>query len=364
LRVVGTVVYSDRRAKCTRLNGTMRTFFLSCLVIAIAPLDAQQLTLTAPADLLHAPNGRAVATIRAGAVVASGASRSGYVQVVLEGYVPTRALGARRDSFPVTIKDAASEMRRSASATAPSVAGLRQGMGLMEVRRSGDWVLVRRTGWIRQTAARVATDSSRPTTTHAGATSPPRPVPAKPATVASTPPRNAGSAVPDSSSLVVAVRAELRESPGGRAIATLADSTRIESLYRERGWVRVRVEGWLRDSDVVEADSSLRSALLPSDLRADPEGTRGKLVRWEVQKLAIQNADPLQRDLAQNEPYMLARGPGADHALVYLSLPPSLTVTARRVAPLAFVTVIARVRNGRSAPGGVPILDVQSLITK
>jgi len=126
----------------------------------------------------------------------------------------------------------------------------------------------------------------------------------------------------------------------------------------------VRVEGWLRDSDVVEADSSLRSALLPSDLRADPEGTRGKLVRWEVQKLAIQNADPLQRDLAQNEPYMLARGPGADHALVYLSLPPSLTVTARRVAPLAFVTVIARVRNGRSAPGGVPILDVQSLITK
>jgi hypothetical protein len=321
----------------------MRTFFLSCLVIAVSPLAAQQLTLSSPTDLLHAPNGRAVATIRAGTEVASGPTRSGYVQVVLEGFVPARALGAARDSFPVTIRDNSTDLRRTASATAAAVADLRQGMGLMEVRRSGDWVLVRRTGWIRQPATAA---------------------PSQPAAVVTTPARSPGPAIPDSASLVTSKKAELRESPGGRSIATLADSARIESLYRERGWVRVRVEGWVRDAEVDVADSSLRSALMPSDLRADPEGTKGKLVRWEVQKIALQNADPLQRDMARDEPYMLARGPGADHALVYLSLPPSLIVPARRIAPLAFVTVIARVRNGRSAPGGVPILDVQSLIAK
>jgi hypothetical protein len=172
------------------------------------------------------------------------------------------------------------------------------------------------------------------------------------------------TAVADSSDLVAPNGGPLRDSPNGRVIATLGDSVRLQALFRERGWVRVRIEAWMRDADVTESDTALRAALLPADLRADPAGTRGKLVRWDVQKLAIQTADPLQRDLAQDEPYMLARGPGADHPLLYLSLPPSLLAAARNVPALGFFTVIARVRNGRSSPGGVPILDVMSLTTK
>lgn len=360
---MGTVVYSDRRAECIRLKGTMRTIFLSCLALVVAPLDAQSVTLTSPTDLLHAPNGRAVATIRTGGVLALGANRSGYVAVTIEGYVPASALGAKRDSFPFTIKDGSTELRRTAAISGASIASLRQGMGVMEVRRNGDWVLVRRSGWIRQPSGRSAnTDSTRAPVTKAATTPPPvRPAPAPPSGPAV---HDAGAAIPDSASLVVAAKAAIRESPGGRPMATLTDSSRIESLYRERGWVRVRLEGWVRESDVHPADSAMKSALLPSDLRADPDGTRGKLVRWEVQMLAIQAADPLQKDLTLNEPYLLARGPGADHALVYLALPTSLVESARRLPPLSFVTVVARVRNGRSAPGGVPILDIQSLITK
>ena len=341
----------------------MRTIFLSCLALVAAPLAAQQVTLSAPTDLLHAPNGRAVATIRTGGVLALGATRSGFAAVTIEGYVPAAALGARRDSFPFTIKDASTELRRTAATSGASIATLRQGMGVMEVRRNGEWVLVRRSGWIRQpsTVRSAASDTVRATATR---TATPVVRSAVPAPTAVPAIRDAGASIPDSASLVVSAKTALRESPGGRPVATLTDSARIESLYRERGWVRVRIEGWVRDTDVREADSSMKSALLPADLRADPDGTRGKVVRWEVQMLAIQTADPLQKDLALNEPYMLARGPGADHALVYLSLPPSLTEPARRLPPLTFVTVVARVRNGRSAPGGVPILDVQSLIAK
>lgn len=367
----------------------MRTSLLCYFLLVVAPVGAQRVTLTAPANLLHAPGGRVLATLKTGATVTLGAARSGFVQITVQGYVASRALGPPRDSFPLTIKDAVVELRTAALAGSQSNASLRQGMGLILVERRGDWVLVSRAGWIAQSAvrpdsvrARVSPQSSQSTdpTPGKGAAPTRRPAPTEgrgvpsPASrgttggppVASAGNQPASSSMPmaDSSDLVTPKGGDLRDAPHGRTFATLGDSARVRALFRDRGWVRVRIEGWMRDADVTEADTALRASLLPADLRADPVSTRGKLVRWDVQKLAIQNADPLQRDLAQDEPYMLARGPGADHPLLYLSLPPSLLASARKLAPLGFFTVIARVRNGRSSPGGVPILDVLSLTTK
>jgi hypothetical protein len=96
-------------------------------------------------------------------------------------------------------------------------------------------------------------------------------------------------------------------------------------------------------------------------LRADPAGAHGKLVRWEVQVLSLQTADALRKDLAPDEPYLLARGPGHENAILYLAVPPSLLAAARSIRALTTVTVTARVRNGRSEPVGVPILDMLSI---
>ncbi len=109
------------------------------------------------------------------------------------------------------------------------------------------------------------------------------------------------------------------------------------------------------------ADSTLRTKLSAADLRADPAGTRGKVVQWKVEFLAIQNADPLRQGMADNEPYMLVRGPGDENAILYLVIPPSLMSTARALPPLAKIVVAARVREGRSEPAGIPILDTQSI---
>jgi hypothetical protein len=98
-----------------------------------------------------------------------------------------------------------------------------------------------------------------------------------------------------------------------------------------------------------------------ADLRAQPERYEGQTVRWDVQKIALQTADPLRKGLAPDEPYLLARGPGEEHSLLYLALPPSLVEQARRVEPLAHIVVTARVRTGRSEPSGVPLLDVVSI---
>ena len=134
----------------------------------------------------------------------------------------------------------------------------------------------------------------------------------------------------------------------------------LEVIARDRGWARVRLEGWVREADLVLADSSLRP-LSAADIRSDPAAAQGKLVRWEVQAVSLQTADALRTGLTAGEPYLLALGPGVEKTLVYLAVPPGLLPMARNLLPMADIVVVARVRNGRSEPAGISVLDIQSL---
>jgi hypothetical protein len=156
-------------------------------------------------------------------------------------------------------------------------------------------------------------------------------------------------------------RVPLRLAPDGATLATLDSNTHVTTLTRDRQWVRVRVEGWVQAADLVPADTSVLTAVSAADLRSDPDRYRGRTVRWHVQKIALQSADPLRKGMAPDEPYLLARGPGTENALLYLALPPSLVDQARRIDPLASMLITARVRFGRSDPSGVPLLDVLTI---
>ncbi|HEX6574226.1 MAG TPA: SH3 domain-containing protein [Gemmatimonadaceae bacterium] len=144
------------------------------------------------------------------------------------------------------------------------------------------------------------------------------------------------------------------------AVGQLAKGATVDIIARDRDWVRVRLEGWVREADLTIFDSTLRP-LSAADIRSDPEGSRGKLVQWHVEAVALQTADPLRTGLQAGEQYLLALGPGPEKMLVYLAVPESLLPVARTLPALAPVTITARVRNGRSEPAGVPILDLQSL---
>ncbi|HEY8167037.1 MAG TPA: SH3 domain-containing protein [Gemmatimonadaceae bacterium] len=157
------------------------------------------------------------------------------------------------------------------------------------------------------------------------------------------------------------VRSSPQLSPDSTAeLAQVRKGATVQVIGREREWVRVRVEGWIRESDLVVADSALRP-LSTADLRSDPAGSQGKLVRWQVEAVALRTADALRTGLNTGEPYLLALGPAPERALVYLAVPPSLLPVTRNLAPMAEVVVTARVRNGRSEPAGVPVLELQSL---
>lgn len=153
----------------------------------------------------------------------------------------------------------------------------------------------------------------------------------------------------------------MRTAPDAAPVGELRAGAGVEVIGHDRGWVRVRTEAWVPASEIVPADTAYRAGLSAADLRADPEGTRGKVVRWMVQYIALETADPLRHGLATDEPYLLAKGPGAENAMLYLVVPPSLLGTARALTPLDSIAITARVRDGRSDPVGVPILDLQSI---
>jgi hypothetical protein len=153
----------------------------------------------------------------------------------------------------------------------------------------------------------------------------------------------------------------LRDSPDGKSVASLTTGSMLEPLAREHGWVRVSALGWVKEDEVAPIDPSVVT-LSAADLRADPDAAKGKLVHWNVQVLAMQTADVLRKGLNPDEPYLLVRGPGNESALIYVAIPPPLVVAARTVASSAPVPValVATVRDGRSEPVGIPVLEAQS----
>ena len=133
---------------------------------------------------------------------------------------------------------------------------------------------------------------------------------------------------------------------------------------RERGWVKVQVDAWVPESLFVPADSSYGATLTAADLRADPEGHRGKVIRWEVQVVGMQLADPLRRDMSRDEPFLLVIGPPGENATIYVTVPQGLITESRAIPPLSSIILTARVRTGKSTPTGAPILELISFVKK
>ena len=321
--------------------------------------------LAAPTPLLSEPNGRAVADLRAGAPVVTRATRGAFTMVVVEGYVDTPLLGGRRDTFPAHVMGANGAPLRASADGGPVIALLGSGSGVTPLARGSGWTRVRRVGWVSTQALDAPATAAGPAPVRADARKPALDAPSGPSAVPTsqaTAPQAPGEPPVDPAALLATTgRATLRGAPDGAAVAAVERGVTLVPLARERGWVRVRVEGWVRESETAPADTTILSNVSAAGLRSNPQAVRGKLVRWDVELLALQTSDGLRKDLAPDEPYFLARGPGEENAVLYLAVPASLLESARQLRALTKVTIVARVRSGRSEPAGVPVLDLVSI---
>jgi hypothetical protein len=364
----------------------MRLLPLLSLPLLVPVAVSAQATVRTNAQLRATPNGVPIATLHVGATLERGKSSAGWTRVTLEGYVYKTGIGGKRDTFRISAASDGVLLRESASPKGKQLASMKEGMGLVRVGSRGDWLKVRRTAWVKSSLLEkegTSTVASAKRDTRSDTKPDAKPI----ASAEKTPPSRSGemgasdsgdatttshgdvaygsdsvAAKSDAAhTMVTHGTTDLRIAPGGNRVAALDSSASVAVLGRERGWTLVRVEGWVPDSVLVPEAGTMLTTLSAADLRTQPERYAGQTVRWEVQKIALQTADPLRKGLAPDEPYLLARGPGEEHSLLYLALPPSLVDQARRIEPLARIVVTARVRAGRSEPSGVPLLDVMSI---
>ena len=229
--------------------GFLAVLLLVSQVVAQAPDGAASIRATSA--LLTAPGGRTLATVTAGARVHVEERKGAFARVTLKGYVDTTVLGGKRDSFAISVKGAGTvRLRAQASRSAAVVADLHAGMGLTRVSQSNGWAQVSRAGWVRSSAL------ASPVAATAAAASTPNPGAAEPVKAAEPEAIAEGSITP-------ARQLELRSSPDGRALATARKGTVMTPLARDRGWIRVRVEGWVPERASNTAASAAPHANAP-----------------------------------------------------------------------------------------------------
>lgn len=339
----------------TRLARSVLTLAL-CGAVSGATAASAQVAVPVGADARQRPGGAVLARIEPGATVAAGAVSGVETLVNIEGWVDASRLGAARDSFPSTVSGRITlRMRAEPNPRGAIVATLQPGTGLHVVARQGTWSRVRRALWVRTSSLATRTPAASPASSPSDA-SPPRAA----ATTPKPPQAIAGSA----RGIVAGTGASLRDLPVGSIVGGLSPGSPVEVIGRQSGWVRVRAEGWIPEKELLVGDSIAAPTVRAADLRADPEGMKGRVVQWDVEVMAFQTADPLRVELAPNEPYLLARGPGAENAVLYLAVPPAMVPEARAIPPLTKVSVTARVRSGRSEPAGTPILDLLTIVRR
>jgi hypothetical protein len=157
---------------------------------------------------------------------------------------------------------------------------------------------------------------------------------------------------------VTAQQARLLTTPDGDEKAVLGSETPVRVLARSGDWVRVQTEGWIRETDLRPAAEGVLEGVTGAEVRASPSEFEGRLLQWTVQFLAIQEADELRSEIPNGQPYMLARGPLPEAGFVYVMIPQNRLTEVERLAPLAQLEIIGRVRAARYRYLGKPIVEL------
>ena len=337
------------RAGMLRVVGSL--FCLALLLPMLATVVEAQETArvrVAEENFRRDPNGNELATVMRGAELVVVSEVGNWVQVDLGGWIWGPSVAETdRGGFDLRVRADGGENLRF-QPQGQIVARLLEGCLLERISTDGNWYQVRRRGWVWKPSLEM---NAAPAAS-AGGTG------AVPATDAATSPEALEPTV-----LTAPTSLVVHSTPDGDTIALFHPGAQAQILGRTGDWVRVRVDGWIYGPAALDSALNLADSgdLSPAQLRADPSRYRGALVRWHVQIISLQRAERARTDFEEGEPFLLARGAAGDAGFVYLAVPEALVQRAENLEPLEYVTIVGRVRTGRSAQVGSPVIDLTDI---
>ncbi|MGE0440623.1 MAG: SH3 domain-containing protein [Gemmatimonadales bacterium] len=347
------------------------------LVAIQAALPAQnRLRATGAANFLKEPGGIRLATLVRGVEYAVGRTNSGFTETTIEGWIFAASTEATtRDGFDLTVIAGGGENLRATPGGAV-VARLQEGTLLSKVSTSGNWIRVRRSGWVPrgnlgapEPQAVAANPPPPPPPAAAPGSQATQPAPASPpVSPPATPRADSGTTRPVPTQDAppvgnVSDRATLKDgaalslTPDGQPVLTATTGPDVEIVDRARDWVKVRVEGWVRTADVA-AETSAQPRVTAAMLREAPDRFVGQTVEWKVQFLAVREADALRPEIPKGQQYVLARGPLPETGFVYIMVTKEQANRFLERAPLDEVRIEGIIRAGRLRYLPTPVVEL------
>src|SRR5690606_18967582 len=259
----------------------------TALLLALAAgfpgsIDAQQRRPVSATTVHSEPRGVLLARLPDAATLAVGNTRSGWREVTLDGWVATSLLKTdRRNGFDLSVDG--SDVRLRAAPNGAGIALMEKGMLLDRVEARGRWTHVRRTAWVRDAAvgpAPTATAAKTPAAADTGSASNGDTTTAAYRSMNQQPDAQADTAAPGTERMEIARATPLHAVPEGPELGTLAPGTPLEIVGRAGEWVRVRSEGWVRQSELKPATGGPLVGVTAAEVRANPERYVGQVVEW------------------------------------------------------------------------------------
>jgi hypothetical protein len=326
---------------------------LLCVGAALAGQLAAQapIRLVQQTPFLREPAGLQLATLVPGVRLTPGRTSAGHIEATIQGWIFTASTKAdRRDGFDLSVSVNGGENLRLAPGGAVFGRAI-EGALFSRLSTQGNWTRIRRTGWVPRPAL----------------TLPPRTVVEGGRAALSPPPRESAAApraLPESTATelrgTLRAGSVLQRGPDGAPLASLAAPGEVTIGQRDRGWVKVWLEGWVRQTDI---DGAVRSkpAITGAMLRDYPDRFVGQTVDWRLQFLARQLADELRPEMPLGQPYLLARGPLPETGFVYVLLSKDHADRLQGLKPLDEISVMATVRAARTRYLATPVVELTRL---
>jgi hypothetical protein len=280
-----------------------------------------------------------------------GETRFGWVAVTLDGWIWRQSLRPTESAQYDYEVSAGSGENLRVRPNGPILARLSMGFLLQEVETGGDWVRVKRVGWMWGRSlerAAAGPELARESTVGEGGGS----------TSARQETDTSGDRRPTIDRAVTLGRSAMRAIPSGDTTAVLARDAPLTILARSGPWVRVRTEGWVHESDLRPVSTDVLVGVSGAEVRAQPERFEGRVLQWTVQLLAVRTSDGLRPEIPTGQRYILARGPLPEAGFVYVLLDDEHREEIERLSPLEQLVMLVRVRVGRDRYLGNPVVEL------
>lgn len=339
-----------------RLPACVTAIFL----LAALSLQAQdQSEISTDTRLRKEPDGTPLVSLPAGTEVEARDARGNWHEVEVEGWIFTSSTSpSNRDGFDLVVTASGGENIRE-SPNGDVIGRARSGALFRKLETRGTWTRVSRAGWVPRSA--VSTAASAPAV-------------AEPPIVADTPavapvspgpaPAAAARQGSDTERAAVSRETPLFATPQGGPYATLQTGAPARVLGRSGEWVRVQMEGWVRESDLEQAAGGALTGITAADVRTDPARFLGKMVEWRLQLIAVQTADELRTEMSRGQNYLLTRGPLPEPGFVYVTVTPSQAAEFRTLPALQELTLRVNIKAAKTKYLTTPVVEYVSRVAE